>query len=119
MQQGLTGNQGVILPAANNNQLMLRDDIVQAVADGKFHLYGVRTLSEALTILTDLDIDRMNKKNRYHKSTLFGRILKRLQLWEMDKELDKDMDDEADQDNDESKKSKAHKKKGKNKSSKS
>ncbi|WP_230658865.1 ATP-binding protein [Psychrobacter sp. I-STPA10] len=99
MQQGLTGTQGVIMPAANTQQLMLRDDIVQAIATGQFHLYAVNTLSEALSILTDLPIDKMNKKNRYHKSTLFGRILKRLQMWEMDKDIDKEMleEDEADQ----------------------
>ncbi|WP_227429631.1 Lon protease family protein [Psychrobacter sp. I-STPA6b] len=90
IEQGLTGQQGVIIPSANISQLMLRDDIVKAVASGQFHIYAVRTLSEALTILTDLNIDRMNKKQRYHKSTLFGRILKRLEMWEMDKEQEED-----------------------------
>ncbi len=49
---GLTGEQGVILPAANVPNLMLREDVVQAVAEGKFHLYPVRTVDEGIEILT-------------------------------------------------------------------
>src|SRR6185436_1532689 len=49
---GLRGKQGVILPAANVENLMLREDVVAAIADGSFHVYAVRTVDEALEILT-------------------------------------------------------------------
>lgn len=49
---GLTGDQGVMIPAANVRHLILRDDVVQAVAEGKFHLYPVRTIDEGLEILS-------------------------------------------------------------------
>ncbi|MFN8558494.1 MAG: Lon protease family protein [Dehalococcoidia bacterium] len=49
---GLTGDQGVILPAANIENLMLRDDVVEAVATGRFQIHGVRTVAQALTLLT-------------------------------------------------------------------
>jgi lon-related putative ATP-dependent protease len=51
---GLTGDQGVILPAANVDHLMLRDDVVEAVAAGTFHVYAVRTVDEALALLTGM-----------------------------------------------------------------
>ena len=80
--QGLTGNQGVILPYANISQLMLRDDIIEAVNANQFHIYGVKSLSEALTILADMPVDTTNKKGRYHKASLFGKIIKNLKKWE-------------------------------------
>jgi ATP-dependent Lon protease len=49
---GLTGDQGVMMPAANVRNLIVKDDVVQAVAEGKFHLYPVRTIDEGLEILT-------------------------------------------------------------------
>lgn len=50
---GLTGRQGVIIPASNVRNLVLRNDVVQAVADRKFHIYPVRTIDEGLAILTE------------------------------------------------------------------
>lgn len=80
--QGLTGNQGVILPQANISRLMLRDDIIEAVKANQFHIYGVNSLSEALTILAKIPVDEINKKGRYRRSSLFGKIIKNLKKWE-------------------------------------
>ncbi len=49
---GLRGKQGVVLPAANVENLMLREDVVAAIADGSFCVYAVRMVDEALEILT-------------------------------------------------------------------
>nr|WP_227697734.1 ATP-binding protein [Psychrobacter cibarius] len=81
-EQELTGQQGVVIPMANVKQLMLRDDIIAAVKANEFHIYGVYTLSEALTLMTGLPIDTLNKKGRYRKDTLFGKVLSRLMLWD-------------------------------------
>lgn len=51
-EKGLTGEQGVILPEANAPSLMLREDVVQAVAEGRFHIYPVKTIDEGIAILT-------------------------------------------------------------------
>lgn len=51
-EKGLVGDQGVIVPEANVPNLMLRDDVVQAVANGQFHIYPVRTVDEGIAILT-------------------------------------------------------------------
>lgn len=92
-EQELTGQQGVVIPMANVKQLMLRDDIIAAVKAGQFHIYGVQTLSEALTLMTGLPVDTMNKKGRYRKETLFGKVLSRLMLWDENQDAADDVDD--------------------------
>ena len=72
---------------------MLRDDIIAAVKAGSFHIYGVNTLNEALTLMTGLPIDTVNKKGRYCKETLFGKVLSRLMLWDENQNADDDIDD--------------------------
>ncbi|TXD98149.1 AAA family ATPase [Psychrobacter frigidicola] len=110
-EQELTGQQGVIIPMANVKQLMLRDDIIEAVKSGIFHIYGVRTLSEALTLMTGLPIDTLNKKKRYRKDTLFGKVIKRLMLWDNNQDTeDTALDEAADKKSKKKKKRKAKKK---------
>ena len=93
-EQGMSGEQGVVIPMANVQQLMLRDDIIAAVAAEKFHIYGVHSINDALTLLTGLPIDAVNKKGRYRKDTLFGKVLRRLMLWD-ENQADADADCEA------------------------
>ncbi len=49
---GLTGDQGVMIPHQNVKNLMLREDVVEAVREGKFHIYAVKTIDEGIEILT-------------------------------------------------------------------
>jgi predicted ATP-dependent protease len=51
---GLTGEQGAILPASNVEHLMLREDVVEAVAAGRFHIYAVRSVDDALEVLSGM-----------------------------------------------------------------
>jgi lon-related putative ATP-dependent protease len=53
--RGLTGTQGVIIPRRNVSDLMLRRDVVEAVAGGKFHVYPVETIDEGIEILTGIE----------------------------------------------------------------
>jgi ATP-dependent Lon protease len=50
--QGLTGQQGVMIPAANVRNLILRADVIEAVAQGRFHIYPIRTIDEGIELLT-------------------------------------------------------------------
>ena len=50
----LTGDQGCIIPKSNQADLMLREDVAQACQDGKFHVYAVRTIHEAIEIMTSM-----------------------------------------------------------------
>ena len=52
--RGLTGDQGVVIPAANIKHLMLRWDVVKAAAEGRFHVYPVETIDQALALLSGL-----------------------------------------------------------------
>jgi predicted ATP-dependent protease len=49
---GLTGNQGVLIPTANLRNLLLRTDVIEAIAQGQFHLYPIRTVDEGVELLT-------------------------------------------------------------------
>jgi predicted ATP-dependent protease len=55
-QRGLTGKQGVLIPASNVAHLMLRSDVVEAAAAGRFHIYAVETVDQALELLTGLAV---------------------------------------------------------------
>ncbi len=50
-----TGEQGVLIPEANADELMLREDVVEAVNEGNFHVYAVSTIQEALSLLTGIE----------------------------------------------------------------
>ncbi len=51
VDQGLTGTQGVIIPASNAGELMLRHDVVEAASQGNFHVYAARSIREAITLM--------------------------------------------------------------------
>lgn len=53
--KGLTGTQGVIIPEQNVKNLMLNDEVVEAVEKGKFHIYAISTIEEGIEILTGID----------------------------------------------------------------
>lgn len=54
LARGLTGDQGVIVPRSNVRHLMLREDLVEAVSNGQFHVYAVGHVDEAMTLLTGM-----------------------------------------------------------------
>lgn len=78
-RRGLTGEQGVIIPATNVKHLMLRPDVVQAVAEGRFHVYAVNNADQAATLLTGLPAgERDPLSGKYPEGTLNHRIESRL-----------------------------------------
>ncbi|MBO6009036.1 MAG: hypothetical protein J6P70_01730, partial [Ruminobacter sp.] len=50
--QGISGIQGVIIPDSNRQSLVLKDEVVEAVRNGTFHIYPVKTVDEAIELLT-------------------------------------------------------------------
>ena len=75
---GLTGEQGVIIPKTNLRNLMLRQDVVSAVEKGLFHIYAVNSVSEGIEILTGVPAGTMNKKGVYPKNSIYGKATKEL-----------------------------------------
>ena len=78
MIKGLTGDQGVIIPANNVQNLMLDSGVVQAVREGQFHIYAIRTVEEAIELLLGRPAGRPDRKGNYPKGTVFAAIAKRL-----------------------------------------
>ncbi|NDV18824.1 AAA family ATPase [Pseudodesulfovibrio sp. JC047] len=74
----LTGKQGVILPADNVVNLMLKDEVVQAVEDGMFHIFPVKTIEEAMFILTGLRCGTPSRTGKYPAGTLYRMVDDRL-----------------------------------------
>jgi lon-related putative ATP-dependent protease len=64
-QRGLTGEEGVIIPVHNVKDLMLKREVVEAVREGKFHIYSIATVDEGVEILTGLKAGRLRKDGRY------------------------------------------------------
>ena len=68
--QGLSGEHGVIIPRTNVPDLMLREDILQAVEDGKFHVYAIDTVDDGIEILTGIKAGKADKHGNYPKGTV-------------------------------------------------
>jgi predicted ATP-dependent protease len=86
--RGLTGDQGVIVPDANVKHLMLRRDVVEAVAAGRFAVHAVRTVDEAVELLTGVAVGERDDAGRFPDDTLNGRVQQRLEaLYKKRREL--------------------------------
>ncbi len=68
--RGLTGNQGVIIPQRNIEDLMLRKDVVEAVAAGKFHVHPVQSVDQGIEILTGLAAGEKGPDGKYPAGTV-------------------------------------------------
>jgi predicted ATP-dependent protease len=74
----LTGTQGVVFPAANEPNLILRSEIEEAVAAGRFHLWSVRHVDEAIELFTGMPAGAPDAAGNYAPDTVYGRIAERL-----------------------------------------
>jgi predicted ATP-dependent protease len=77
--KGLTGEQGVMIPRANLRNLMLRLDVVEAVQEGKFHIYSVGTIDEGIEVLTGVSAGERDTKGDYPTGSVNDRVRKKLQ----------------------------------------
>ena len=81
---GLTGDQGVVIPKSNAGDLMLRDDVVEACSKGKFHVYAVETIHEALELMTGHEAGELDDKGNYPEDSMLGKAVdKALQFWRL------------------------------------
>jgi len=74
----LTGTQGVVIPHQNVKNLMLREDVVEAIRDGKCNVYAVKTIDEGLEILTGTPAGEVDSNGEYPEGTVNHLIAKRL-----------------------------------------
>ena len=80
-KRGLTGNQGVIIPKQNIRDLVLGDDVIEAVKDGKFHIYAIGHVNEGIAILTGASAGEADAGGRYPVDSVHGKVLKRLKIY--------------------------------------
>jgi len=79
--RGLTGAQGVIIPAANLEHLMLRRDVVEAVAAGQFAVYAVQRVDQAAALLSGLPAGEPDADGNYPEGSVnFGVSARLLEL---------------------------------------
>ncbi|MGH2452389.1 MAG: Lon protease family protein [bacterium] len=76
---GLNGRQGVLIPHQNVRNLMLNDEVAEAVRQGRFHLWAVHTVDEGLEILTGLPAGDAGADGRFPNGTINGRVARRLE----------------------------------------
>ncbi|MFQ6083296.1 MAG: Lon protease family protein [Candidatus Aminicenantia bacterium] len=68
--KGLTGTQGVIIPAQNVEDLMLREDVIETIKEGKFHIYAIKTIDEGIEILTGVKAGQRKKDGAFEEGTV-------------------------------------------------
>jgi len=72
--RGLTGSQGVLIPAQNVQNLMLRSDVVRAAAEGRFHIRVVRTIDEGIEMLTGVAAGRTAEEGVFAPGSVYDRV---------------------------------------------
>ncbi|MGD2104709.1 MAG: ATP-binding protein [Anaerolineae bacterium] len=94
--KGLTGDQGVLIPMANVDHLMLREDVVEAVQQGDFHIYAVETVDEAIELLTGVPAGERDAEGEFPAGSINHRVEARLiELAEKQREFSEGTDEET------------------------
>jgi lon-related putative ATP-dependent protease len=78
-ERGLTGQQGVLIPAANVKHLMLAEPVLRAVEEGKFKVFAVNHVDEGIEILTGVSAGKRDEQGSFPADSLNGRIVERLE----------------------------------------
>ena len=76
--KGLTGEQGVLIPYQNLTNLMLCEEVVEAVRQGKFHIYSARTIDEGIEVLTGVSMGERQEDGSYPEGTINQLVDKKL-----------------------------------------
>jgi len=93
--KGLTGDQGVLVPAANVENLMLNEEVVEEVKAGQFHVYPVESIEQGIELLTGVVAGQRLEDGTYPEDSVFGRVVARLdQIHETMKAAAKNDEDE-------------------------
>lgn len=76
--KGLKGDEGVMIPRSNAQHLMLNEEVVDAVRQGKFHIYAVDTIDDGIEVLTGVKAGQLKSDGTYEPGTVHYRANKRL-----------------------------------------
>jgi lon-related putative ATP-dependent protease len=77
-EKGLKGKQGVLIPESNIKNLMLKDEVIKAVKDKKFHIYAIKNVDEGIEILTGLKAGKRLASGKFPKDTINFKVSKKI-----------------------------------------
>ncbi|MDE6182690.1 MAG: AAA family ATPase, partial [Eubacteriales bacterium] len=80
-KRGLTGEQGVIIPIQNVKDLCLKDEVIEAVKAGNFHIYPIKTIDEGLEILTGEKAGKKGKNKKFTQNSIHFKAMKKLKYF--------------------------------------
>jgi len=79
--RGLNGKHGVIIPYQNVRNLALNDEVIEAVKEGKFHIYAVKTIDEGIEILTGMKAGEKREDGTYPEGTINYLVYEKSQVF--------------------------------------
>ena len=77
----MTGSQGVVIPASNAVNVVLRQDVADAIAAGQFHIYSVTSVDDAVELLTGVAAGEPDDDGSYSPDTLYGKVMTQLEAF--------------------------------------
>jgi lon-related putative ATP-dependent protease len=77
--RGLDGSHGVMIPESNVENLMLKNEVVDAIKDGKFHIYPIKTIDEGIEVLTGVKAGEFKEDGTYPEDTINYKVQKKLE----------------------------------------
>ncbi len=77
--RGLSGEQGVLIPRNNVQNLLLRHDVIDAISQGRFHIFPVSNVDQAIALLTGIPAGEADGAGEYPANSVNGRVQRRLQ----------------------------------------
>jgi len=79
----LTGDQGVVIPATNAANVILRDPVVEAIEKGRFHIWSVKNIEEAIELFTGVKAGRQRQDGSYQPGTVYARVMEQLEAFDV------------------------------------
>ncbi len=73
-QKGLKGKEGVIIPKSNLQNLLLKEELVEDIKKGKFHIYAIEDIKEGIEILFERVAGKRNKRGLFPKNSVYGKV---------------------------------------------
>ena len=79
--KGITGLQGVMIPQQNVKDLALNEEVIEAVKEGKFHIYSIASVDEGMQLLTGVAAGTCDDKGLYPEQSVHGLVMAKLQTY--------------------------------------
>ena len=80
-KRGLTGNQGVIIPVSNVKDLVLKDEVIEAVKNGIFHIYPITHINEGIELLMQYPAGEKDKDGKFPEDSVHGKVYDKLKTF--------------------------------------